>query len=133
MVRLHERSAMRGVFTVENEESVVVSRGREKTLGQLLLVTKVHSTFDVSAIVLILETAVNDGLLVIQVVISTIKHLDEGLMSDARKALGLRRVEMRQLQGGVVLIHYGRHATWRIRITVLLCVHNVARTLKHAE
>lgn len=102
---------MRRVFTMENEESVVVSGGREKTLGQLLLVTEVQSTFNVSAIVLILETAVNDGLLTIQVVVSTIKHLDEGLMSDARKALGLRGCEVRQLQGGVVLIHHGQ-AIW---------------------
>lgn len=112
MARLHKRSAMRGVFTVENEESVVVSGGREKTLGQLLLVTEVQSTFDMSAIVLILKAAVNDGLLVIHVVVSTIKHLDEGLMGDARKALRLRRCEVRQLQGGVVLIHHGRQATW---------------------
>lgn len=97
-VDLHERSAMRRVFTVEDEQSVVSSRCRKETLSQLLLITEVHCTFNVSAIVLILEAAIDDRLLIIHVIVGTVEHLDERVMGDARKALGFRGSEMRQLE-----------------------------------
>lgn len=89
---------MRGVFTVEDEEGVVVSRGRKQTLSQLLLVTEVQCTFNVSAIVLVLKAAINDGSFVIQMIVGTVKHLNECFMGDAREALWFSRCEVRQLE-----------------------------------
>lgn len=109
---LHERRTMCGVFTVKDEKSVVVSRSREETLGELLFITEVQCTLNVSTVVLVLEAAINDGSLVIQVIVGTVKHLDESFMSDARKALGLSGCEVRQLERcGLICIHYRGKAT----------------------
>lgn len=80
---------MRRVFTMKDEKGVVSSRCREETLSQLLLVTEVQSTFDVSTIVLILKAAIDDSLLIIHVVIGTVKYLNECIMGNARKTLRL--------------------------------------------
>lgn len=89
---------MRGVFTVEDEKSVIVSGCREETLSQLLLVTEVQCTFNVSTIVLVFETAIDDGLLVVQMIVSTVEYLDECFMGNTRETLGLRGREVRQLE-----------------------------------
>ena len=89
---------MRRVFTVEDEQSVVSSRRRKETLSQLLLITEVHCTFNVPALVLILEAAIDDGLLIIHVIVGTVEHFDERVMGDARKTLGFRGCEMGQLE-----------------------------------
>src|SRR5690242_8097685 len=103
---------MRGIFTVEDEKGVVISGGREQTLSQLLFITEVQCTFNVTTVVLVLETAIDDGPLVIQVIIGTVKHLDKGFMSNARKALGLSRCEVRQLERRrVFCVHHRRQAS----------------------
>ena len=98
---------MRRVFTVEDEECVSVCWCREESLGQLLLVTKVHCTLDVPTIVLVFETAIDDGFLVVQVIISTVKYLDERCMVNTRKALRLRGREVGQFERrGLICVHH---------------------------
>lgn len=89
---------MRRVFTVEDEESVSICRSSKETLSQLFLVAEVQGTLDVSTVVLILETAVDDGFLIIQVIISTVQHLDKGFMVNAGKTLRLVGREVGELE-----------------------------------
>lgn len=104
---LHERCTMRRVLAVEHQQRVFTRRGLEETLGKLFLVTKVQSTFNVPTVVFILKAAVNDHLVVIQVVVNTIEYVNQSLTGDAREALWFASGKMGELEWvDIINIHY---------------------------
>ena len=97
-----------------------------------------------TAVVFVFEAAVNNDLVVIQVVIGAIEDLDQGFTRDARQALGFVGGEMGELEGRcLVHVHYGRKTGGRgtsgldgvgwNAVLVLLGIHDVSGMLKHAE
>lgn len=133
-IDLHERGTMCRVLAMEHQESVLTRRGLEETLGKLLLVTKVQSTFNVPTVVFILETAVNNHLVVIQVVVNTIEHVNQGLTGDARKALWFASSEMRKFEWvDIINIHYRLKTAGLIVLLLLFGIHHIYGALEHAQ
>ena len=125
---------MRRVLAVEHQQRVFTRRGLEETLGKLLLVTKVQSTFNVPTIVFILKATVNHHLVVIQVVVNTIKDVNQGLTGNAREALWLASGEMGKFEWvDIINIHYRLKTTGLIGILFLLGIHNITRAFEHAQ
>jgi hypothetical protein len=125
---------MRGVFTVENEKSIGTGGSLEEALGKTLFVTEVHCAFNVAAIVLILETTVDDDLVVIAVVVRTIKNFHQRGMTDARQTFWFRRREVRKLKGrSIIDIHHRLKATGLVVVLFLFGIHHVTRVLEHAQ
>lgn len=70
---------MSRILAVEDQEGLGSgSVLREQLLGQKLLVVVVDRTFDVSAVILVLETAIHHPGVVVVMTISAIEHLDQG-------------------------------------------------------
>lgn len=106
----------------------------EQALSKLLLVAEVQCTFDVSAIVLVLEATVNDYFVVIAMIIGAIKDLHERRMTNAWQAFRLIGREVRKLEGrSIIDIHHGLQSTRLIAILVLFRIHHVTRVFEHAE
>jgi len=125
---------MRRIFTVEDDE--LVGGGRfEKSLRESLLVTIVFCALDVAAFVLVLETAVDDHLVVELMVVHTVQNVDQSRTSDPRQTVGLRgRDKVRKLQrGSIVDIHDRLQAAGGVAVGLLLRVHDFARVLVHTE
>jgi len=124
---------MRRVLAVKDQQSVLARRGLEETLGKLLLVTEVQCTFNVSTIVFVLEAAVNDDLVVIQVIISTIQHFYQCLVGDARETLWLSSGEVGKLESvGIIDIHHRLEPTGLVIILFLLGIHYFTGAFEHA-
>lgn len=125
---------MRRVLAVEYQQRVFTRRGLEEALGKLFLVTKVQSTFNVPTVVFILKAAVNDHLVVIQVVVNTIEYVNQSLTGNAREALWLASGEMGKLERvDIINIHYRLKTTGLIVILFLLGIHDITRALEHAQ
>ena len=85
-------------------------------------------------VVFILKAAVNDYLVVIQVVVDTIEYVNQSLTGDAREALWLTSGEMGELEGvDIINIHYRLQTTGLIVILLLLGIHDITRALEHAQ
>ena len=83
---------------MENQERLVRRFNVKESGCQFFFVIKVDGTLNVSTVVFILEAAVNDDELLVELVIFAIQHLNNGLFCYARKlAAGIDRGEMWQL------------------------------------
>jgi hypothetical protein len=93
----HQGSAMRRVFAVKDEQSSSRPRLLEELIREKILVVVVDSSFDVTSLVLVLETAVDDHFRVVMIGVFTVENLQQGLLLDARYRVGrVLRVEVRE-------------------------------------
>lgn len=121
------------VLAVKHKQRVSTRGSLEQTFGKLLLVTEVQCTFNVSTIVFVLKAAVNNHLVVIQVIVCTIQYFHQCLVSDARKALGFASSKVRKLEWvGVIDIHDRLKAAGLVVFLFLFGIHHITGMLKHA-
>ena len=132
----HARGTELRVFTVEDQESVGSDTTvLEQILGQLVLVVVVDGTVDVAAVVLVLEAAVNDQNLVVVRAVVAIEDVDESVLLDAGKAVGLFLVEevRKLLLVGLVEVHRDGRRRVDVRVVVLLAIDDIVGVLEHAK
>lgn len=129
----HNRGPVGGIFTMEDQ-----GRARlwacEEFGGQEVLVVVVHGSGDVPALVLILESAVDDHDVIETIIVLAIQELHEDTLIDARQCIGLvLRKGVRELQARGSF-NVGDRRKWCICSIVSLFIdNNILRVLKHAQ
>lgn len=84
----HDRCAVRRIFTVQNQSGARL-HGAKQLTGKLVLVIKVEGAVDVTALILVLETAIYNHDTVETVIELPIQKLDECALVDARQVVRL--------------------------------------------
>jgi hypothetical protein len=122
---------MQRVFAVEdNQGACTRRRATKQSLCELLPIPVVQGSFDVSTVVLILESAIYDNLLVVHTIICTLKEFEQSGSCDARKAARLVGAEMGKIEYGLVdHVRHMRRNPGRVYIIVRHRFHNVALVL----
>lgn len=88
---------MSGVFAMEDEQRLSRHRCLEQLGGKQFLVIVIDSSIDVAAIVLVLESAINDHFLVKLVRVLSVEDLQQRLLCDPRDRIrGVVGQEVRQ-------------------------------------
>lgn len=84
----HHGGAVSRVLAVKDENGSSLHGVLEQLRGEEVLVVVVDGTIDVAALVLILETAVNDHLLVELVTVLAVQEVDHGFSRDPGDGVG---------------------------------------------
>lgn len=130
----HQRGTVSRVLAVEDDEGTAFHRGSEEVGNQKVLVVVVDGAVDVATIVLVLEAAVDDELVIVSLVVLSIENVQQCLAFYARNVVALSfGKEMGQDGlGGLLNIHHRRESRgcWRL---LLLGLHHLPRVLEHAQ
>lgn len=129
----HDRCAVRGIFTVQNQSGARLHRAEQLT-GKLVLVIKIEGTVDMAALILVLESAIDNHDMVEPVIELPIQKLDECALVDARQVVRLfLGDEVRKLKAWRTF-----HVTDRLdgcicRYLGLFFGDHISRVLKHTQ
>lgn len=101
---------------------------------QFVFLTEVLGTINVSAVVFVFKSTVDDVFLVIQMIILAVENINQGSISDTRQTVGLIGLsKVGNLQRRrVIHVHHRLQATRGVVVLVLFGIHNIPRMLKHA-
>lgn len=95
-VACHDRSSMCRILAMEDEKSLFWLRIFEEFVCQHLLIVIVESPIDVTSIVLVLESTINNHPLIVVVIVFSIQDRDKRVLGNAWDAIRLSfREEMR--------------------------------------
>jgi hypothetical protein len=129
----HNRCAVRGVFTVQNQGSARLD-GAKQITGQLVLIIIVQGTIDVATLILVLETTVDNHDMVEAVAEFSIQKLDECALVDARQVVRLLLGDkVRKLKAGRTVDIAGRLKGCICRYLGLFLRNYIGRMLKHTQ
>lgn len=129
----HNRCAVRGVFTVQNEGGARLD-GAKQITGQLVLIVIVQSACDVAAFILVLETAVHNHNVVESVIELPIQKLHEGALVNARQVVRLLLWhKVRKLEAWRTVHVADRLKGCICRYLGLFFGNDIGRMLKHTQ
>lgn len=126
---------MRRVFAMEDEERIGRYVGVEQHLSQLILLAEVGCAMDMAASELVLESTVDDDLLIVHMIEVAIENADQRAIGDTGEAIRLtRRCEAGELErGSVVNVHHRLQTARGVAVGLLPLVHDVAGVLVHTQ